>query len=87
MELKYAVSWRQKDPIKQKRDINFHEKRWKTIKRFSTAAVCGQPAHKTNDALSWILNRWEGNPGRQRKAKISETMLEKLKYSQLDKKS
>lgn len=78
MELEYAVAWRKRDPIKQKRDINFHERRRKTIKRYSTAAICGQPAHKTNDALSRILNRWEGNPGSQRKAEISEAMLEKV---------
>lgn len=36
--------------LKQKREINFHEKGWKTIKGFCTATTLGQPTHKINDA-------------------------------------
>lgn len=36
--------------LKQKREINFHEKRWKTIKGFCTATTLGQPTHKINEA-------------------------------------
>ena len=72
VELQCAMPWRQKDPIKQKRNINSHEKRQKTIKGFQRPAALGQPAYKANDAWSSILDRQEGIPGSQRKAATLE---------------